>query len=481
MAKCIEFNSFNTYFKYILLTILFRYFNTCLLGYNHNDSFEPVNLNKFIYDRTGNEIKIDLTHFKIIEFFFNFVGIFIFSIISRFLELYYLGSKIKKFFQINEPILLSTRKISQFNIAILNIESVKGNNFLYKFKNYLVNNSSAFIYIITSFIWVVQEILMLMFSVFLKDIDYWFFEILIVTIIFSNIFLEEVYNHQKLAIAINIIPFIFKTITIILRFNSDEQAIYTEYPWWIPVGFICYLILIAISAFINCSIKSFIDLKYTTISQLLMFYSFVGIVVSIITCIINTYVACSEISNPNFIDAKMCKVKYNNNLYFDNFIKYFSSFTEEDPFGKLMRTLIIILDSLTSFFKEYFYLLAIKYMGPVHITFAQPIFFILKKIVLIINNLIINQNIFKDTSNYKPQRFFLDIAGDIVCFIGLLVYLEIIELNCFNLNYNLRKNIILRGRENYPTLELNSIMTPSDEDNNSQDTFYFDGLKLSRI
>ena len=69
MAKCIEFNSFNTYFKYILLTILFRYFNTCLLGYNHNDSFEPVNLNKFIYDRTGNEIKIDLTHFKIIEFF----------------------------------------------------------------------------------------------------------------------------------------------------------------------------------------------------------------------------------------------------------------------------------------------------------------------------------------------------------------------------------------------------------------------------
>ena len=188
MAKCIEFNSFNTYFKYILLTILFRYFNTCLLGYNHNDSFEPVNLNKFIYDRTGNEIKIDLTHFKIIEFFFNFVGIFIFSIISRFLELYYLGSKIKKFFQINEPILLSTRKISQFNIAILNIESVKGNNFLYKFKNYLVNNSSAFIYIIISFIWVVQEILMLMFSVFLKDIDYWFFEILIVTIIFSNKF-----------------------------------------------------------------------------------------------------------------------------------------------------------------------------------------------------------------------------------------------------------------------------------------------------
>ena len=120
-------------------------------------------------------------------------------------------------------------------------------------------------------------------------------------------------------------------------------------------------------------------------------------------------------------------------------------------------------------------------MGTVQITIAQPIFFILKKIILIINNLVRDETFFKDIENYKPTRFFLDIGGDIVCLIGFLIYLEIIELNCFNLNYNLRKNIILRGRENYPTLELNSIMTPSDEDNNSQDTFYFDGLKLSRI
>ena len=474
MVKCIKFNKFNVYFKYILLTILFRYFNICILGYNHNDTFEPVNLNKFIYDSSGNEIKVDLSNFKMTEFFFYFIGIFILSIISRIFELHSTGNNIKKFFQIDEPSLDAQRKLRQLSLDALDITNVKRNNILHTFKNYLVNNSSFFIYIIISFIWVVQEILNIMFSVFLKDIDYWFFEILIVTIIFSNIFLVEVYKHQKLAIAINLIPCIFKTITIILRFNSDEPTIYTEYPWWIPVGFICYLILITISAFINCSIKSFIDLKYTTIGQLLIFYSFVGIVVCTITCIINTFVPCSKINNPNFVDTKMCKVEYNDYLFFDNFKKYFSSFSDDNSFGKLMRSLIIILDFLSSFFKEYFYILVIKYMGPVHITLAQPIFFFLKKIVLIINNLVKDKAFFKDTFNYKPARFFLDMGGDIVCITGFLIYFEIIELNCFNLNYNLRKNIIRRGDITDPIVELKMIDEPEDVEEMTSD---FGGIK----
>ena len=37
------------------------------------------------------------------------------------------------------------------------------------------------------------------------------------------------------------------------------------------------------------------------------------------------------------------------------------------------------------------------------------------------------------------------ISGDIICIIGFLIYLEIIELNFCNLNYNLKKNIAQRG------------------------------------
>ena len=126
-------------------------------------------------------------------------------------------------------------------------------NILYKFKNYLVYNSSFFIYVIISFVWVVKDILMIMFSIFLKDLDFWFVEIIIVTIIYSNIFLTQIYNHQKLAMIINLFPCILKVIAIFLGFNSNDGVIiYGEYPWWIPVGIIIYLILIFINAFINC-------------------------------------------------------------------------------------------------------------------------------------------------------------------------------------------------------------------------------------
>ena len=470
MSSCIKFNQFNTYFKYILLTIIFRYFNICLLGYNHNDTFEKVSLIDFLYDRFDVESKIDLSNFKISELLFNFIGIFIFSFFTRLYELYISGKHIKYFFQINDPFLVAQRKVSQsdFNTVNIDLENMGSKNIFNKFKNLIVNNTSSFIYLIIFFIWVTQEVLILLFSDFLKDIDYWYFEILIVTIIYSNIFLKQIYNHQKLAIIINLIPCIFKTATIILRFESDEPTIYTEYPLLIPAGIILYLLLIAISAFINCSIKSFLDLKYISTSQLLIFYSLVGISICSLTCIINTYIPCSDNVNPSFINTNMCKVDFHNKLYFDNLKLYFSSFVEEDYPVKVIRIIIIITDSITLFLKQYFYILVIRYTDPVHITFAPPIFFIIKKIVLVSNNLIIDKTFFLYTSNFKPSRFFLDLSGDIVCFIGFLIYLEIIELNIFGLNYNLRINIIRRGTENdLSVFDINSFLEEEDEDNNS--------------
>jgi hypothetical protein len=447
MTKYIKCNQFNKNFKYILIATFFKFFNECLLGFNHNDSFEKVSLNKFLYDKLDNKKEFELSNYKLTRLFLNFVGIFIFSLFGRLYELKISGNKINQFFTINDYYFVQQNKIFQLKN---DISYERKDNFLYKFKNYLAHNTSILLYFIISFFWVVQEILLIMFSAFLKDLDYWFFEILIVTIIFSNIFLVQVYNHQKLAIFINLLPCILKTIIIILNFFSgDDNLIYTEYIWWIPVGFICYLILITINAFINCTLKSFIDLKYTTASQLLIFYSIVGIVISSATCVIFTYVQCSDDNTPTIINKKVCKVVDSNNFsYFDNFIIYFNSFENEDSYGKFIRIFIIILDSITFFLREFFYILVINYLDPVNVTFCQPIFFILKKIFLVSNNLILDHEFFANESNYRPARFFMDISGDIICLIGFLIYLEIIEINICGLNYNLKKYISERGIEN---------------------------------
>ena len=101
-------------------------------------------------------------------------------------------------------------------------------------------------------------------------------------------------------------------------------------------------------------------------------------------------------------------------------------------------------------------------MGTVQITIAQPIFFILKKIILIINNLVRDETFFKDIENYKPTRFFMDISGDIIGLFGFLIYFEIIELKFCGLNYNLSKYIIQRARNNDLSI-YNFYLTNDDE------------------
>ena len=69
--------------------------------------------------------------------------------------------------------------------------------------------------------------------------------------------------------------------------------------------------------------------------------------------------------------------------------------------------------------------------------------------------------------------FLLDIISDFICIFGFLIYLEIIEIKCFNLDLNLRKYIIQRGIKVEPSIELNEIVPESDEDIISQDIAYF--------
>ena len=77
---------------------------------------------------------------------------------------------------------------------------------------------------------------------------------------------------------------------------------------------------------------------------------------------------------------------------------------------------------------------------------------------------------FDDTKelNFKTAKFLLDISGDITSILGFLVYLEILELNFCKFNYNLRKNIILRGESELSGKE-NEDNRPSSEEEGLKD------------
>ena len=77
-----------------------------------------------------------------------------------------------------------------------------------------------------------------------------------------------------------------------------------------------------------------------------------------------------------------------------------------------------------------------------HIIFSFLFYTNLLSFIGIINNYINNNN---KRTNIALNAFLFII--DIFIFIGLLIYLEMIELDFCNLNYNLRKSIIERSMQ----------------------------------
>ena len=123
--------------------------------------------------------------------------------------------------------------------------------------------------------------------------------------------------------------------------------------------------------------------------------------------------------------------------YLANFKFYFTNFINIGEV--LFEILAVSFGAISFFFYEYFSLMIIKYLSPIHLMYTIPLFYSMKKIILTIyvslskdkDKIIIYSNeIFK-------AKFILDSIGDIFCIISNLIYLEILELNFCNLNYNL--------------------------------------------
>ena len=77
--------------------------------------------------------------------------------------------------------------------------------------------------------------------------------------------------------------------------------------------------------------------------------------------------------------------------------------------------------------------------------------------------------------------FCLDISGDIISFIGYLIYLGIIQLNFCKLNYNVRNTIIKRGNLEFNHLaeghlgsyQSDTFSEISDDDTDTNGSFSF--------
>ena len=467
MAKCISCGGFNKYFIYILLTIFFKIVNDSLYGFNYNESFEDVK----IFNTPTQDY---FSWHSLIHQIFGYFGTTILSIFFYKYELNVL-KKEKKSDRVTNTSNDNKKKNIQIKLIHNNAED----------KIDIKSDKCSFmICLIVIFLWINEEQLIELYNLALKDLDFWMFELLIVTYFSVKMFKIEIYSHQKCAMWFTLVPCSFKILTIVLsslgNIDMNGKILPILYIYkkvlYIPIGILFYIILIIIRAYVNTKIKWFMDLKYISPSKLLIFYGIMGTIICTSVTIVSTFIKC-DISDhkQKLYNYYICKIPYNGSdikinsteRYFENFYIYFDTFlgkvnTEHNYIEIIYEIIIIVVGMITFFFHKYFMIKVIQNLTPVYLVLSNPLYYIFQKTILVINTVIKKGTFFSnDAIDFIISKFILDSAGDLFSIIGFLIYLEIIELNFGDYNYNTKINITRRS-----LLESNDIDEPEKSLNN---------------
>ena len=471
MSAIISFGKFNHYYKYILLSTLCLFLNYMTFGINYNYSFVEIKL----FPDKG---QLYFSKHKYIHFIFCYFFTFILGMIYNITDEYetqrisIISNKTQdKSTESHSPI-----KFIQKDIGVIYISSMSFFNLLF-----------------ILFLWVIMDFFMDFYIDTLKDLDFWFFELLMVSYFSTKTFNFKLHSHQKLAIYFNSTLCLTKITAIILSFcddKSDEYLWYTKDAFFkVLFGIMIYFVLILIRSYVNTKIKAYMDLNIVSAKKLLMLYGLFGTIIYTIICFITTSVECASpsiFSKSNSTSNYLCKVPFNNTikvddiennltengaLYLDNFSIYFKTFKYSSYIEITKEIIIILLAGITYFYYKYFCLMIIKFLSSIHYIFSNEVYSLFKNLIALPIYTLINEGSFfiEKPINFIIPKYILDTSGDFLFLIGFLVFLELIELNFCDFNKDLRRKIM--DRSEYESIGLLEDNFDDDDDNKKEEKY----------
>ena len=435
MGKYISCGQYNKNFKYIILGCFFNILVKFIFGFDLDNGF-----NELLLFPSNGQRKL-YKHMRVYDIIGN-IGLFIFSCV---------------FYKIERM----TNKKEITSQKTLSFLPTKSNNQIILIFNDSQDEMDSisvlnFIFIITVYA-CIEYLSDIFYQLGLKIFDFWMFELLVISYINAKMFKLRIYRHQIFAIIFNsFICLIFRLSSFILSFslkeNNDgkeegnekiEKSLFEISGWYIALGFFTYIIIITIRAYSYTKIKWLIDLKYISSTKLLICIGFIGIMISSISCIIETNTKCNERIN-------FCEVSYNNTIskYLDNFGVFNETISALENYEIIIEICVILFGMICKFFASYYDILIIQNLKPIHIIFYSSIYYSIIKIIALFYNKIKTNHFFNGEQKNDEKRFYiflLDLLGNIITILGFLIYLEIIELRFCKLNYNLRKSIVKRS------------------------------------
>ena len=421
MGTYISLGKYNKNYKYILLYLALRALNDCIYGLEYKDLYKGL----YFF---GEGAKNFFNKHEMINTIFSYFVIVIFSLIlikyesyiqkNNFINKIYGSSDNSMQLIYNEPedFLNYNKKSIYWNIFLVNI------------------------------IWVIIDLLEAIRSIDVND--FWAFKMVFVYFIGKKMLNIQIYKHQIFAIYfISIACSLLLIISFILT-KLERKDVNKSSFIYILLEILIYFFNLLIDSFSDWKAKRVIDLKFISSIKLFLCYGILGFIIYTIICLITTLIGFNN---------------NNNNLFtFDNFVDYYNELTTTN-------LILMILYSITFTFKSFFYLLTIEHLTPFHVISMPTFYLFFIHIVLGINTIIINDNDEGDIYQKNMMKILLEIMA---CLFGLLafsIFLEFIELNFCECNYNLKRYISQRSNKDINNNDNDEESATSEEDKKEEE------------
>ena len=307
--------------------------------------------------------------------------------------------------------------------------------------------NSKFSVLIIIFIEILVEQFNLIYIKFFTHINFWMAELFFAAYLCLKIFKSEIYKHHYLAFGINLISVFLVLLKAILTIieGKEEKTLYAKYWWTIFIASILSLIYAFFLSYIFVYLKKSFYENFIFSSYILLFYGIIGLFVTLCFSTIFTFAPCGKkIENTFEVKDYICKVVNNENqTYIDNLKVYFKDNWENSDYDtKRNEILTNIFQSFSFAIYKYWSYKIIESLNPFHRIFSGSFYYCFQQTIFIIVN---SNKIINNKEIYLKYKIYLDLFSDFLNVLTFLIYTEIVELNFCKFNYNLRKNIILRG------------------------------------
>ena len=179
--------------------------------------------------------------------------------------------------------------------------------------------------------------------------------------------------------------------------------------------------------------KYLMDCEYVSPFQILFIIGIFSIFFTLIALIITSSVNC----NKDLENVCSIFVNKTDSHYFDSFKIYANNLRnefDEDKVSFFIEIFLVYpLYSLACYLKYFFETLIIYHLNPIYVLLSDNAFYSVKKIV----------TLFNEPTDLKT---YLKLFGEIIALFGYFIYLEIIQFNCCEMNFNTRMSINERSK-----------------------------------